>query len=43
VPKRCRAWKTVLFDRTNGEAGDYDAETSDAVMQFAIYGQIVFE
>ncbi len=43
VSRRNRAWKVVLFDRTNGEAGDYDAKSADAVMQFAIYGQIIFE
>lgn len=31
-------WQTVLFDRTNGREGDYDANTADAVMQFATIG-----
>lgn len=36
------AWQTVIFDRTNGEDGDYDANTADNVLQFAIYGQVIF-
>jgi hypothetical protein len=43
VPKNATAWRTVLFGETNGEEGDYAAATADAVMQFAIYGEIVFE
>lgn len=44
----CRAkgdaygWQTVLFDRTNGRDGDYDANTADAVLQFAIFGETVY-
>lgn len=30
----------VLFDRTNGEDGDYDANTADMVMQYAIFGEV---
>ena len=33
-------WQTVLFDRTNGEEGDYDANTADSVMQLATIGEI---
>ena len=36
--KSSYAWQTVTFDRTNGDEGDYDANTADSVMQFAIYG-----
>ncbi|QJD50294.1 hypothetical protein SEA_IWOKEUPLIKEDIS_91 [Mycobacterium phage Iwokeuplikedis] len=36
------AWQTVIFDRTNGEEGDYDANTADNVMQFAILGEVIF-
>jgi hypothetical protein len=31
-------WQTVKFDRTNGDDGDYDANTADSVMQFALIG-----
>lgn len=34
--------QTVLFDRTNGDEGDYDANTADCVMQFALLGYTVF-
>jgi hypothetical protein len=33
-------WQTVIFDRTNGAEGDYDANTADNVMQLAIFGEI---
>lgn len=33
-------WQMVLFDRTNGEDGDYDATTADSVMQLATIGEI---
>ncbi|ASZ75429.1 hypothetical protein PBI_JOSHKAYV_90 [Mycobacterium phage JoshKayV] len=36
------AWQTVIFDRTNGEEGDYDANTADNVLQFAIFGEVIF-
>ncbi|AXH46824.1 hypothetical protein SEA_ACOLYTE_81 [Mycobacterium phage Acolyte] len=36
------AWQTVIFDRTNGEEGDYDANTADNVLQFAIFGEAIF-
>lgn len=35
-------WQTVRFDRTNGEEGDYDANTADTVMQFALLGQAIY-
>ena len=35
-------WQTVKFDRTNGDEGDYDANTADSVMQFAIFGETVY-
>lgn len=35
-------WGTVLFDRTNGDEGDYDANTADSVMQFAVLGEAIF-
>lgn len=35
-------WQTVKFDRTNGEEGDYDANTADSVMQFATLGYTIF-
>ncbi|MGA7050819.1 MAG: hypothetical protein WBZ37_06010 [Mycobacterium sp.] len=35
-------WETVKFDRTNGDQGDYDANTADSVMQFATIGQVMF-
>lgn len=33
-------YQLILFDRTNGEDGDYDAATADMVMQFAIFGEV---
>lgn len=33
-------WQTVVFDRTNGQDGDYDANTADSVMQLAILGEV---
>ena len=36
------AWQTVEFDRTNGERGDYDANTADSVMQFALIGHAIY-
>lgn len=33
-------YQLILFDRTNGEDGDYDASTADMVMQFAIFGEV---
>lgn len=33
-------WELVKFDDTNGEDGDYDANTADMVMQFAILGEV---
>lgn len=36
------AWETVKFDRTNGDDGDYDANTADAVMQLATLGQVMY-
>lgn len=35
-------WQTVKFDQTNGEDGDYDANTADSVMQFAILGYAIY-
>lgn len=35
-------WQTVKFDRTNGAEGDYDANTADSVMQFAILGHTIY-
>ncbi|AHJ86699.1 hypothetical protein CRB1_88 [Mycobacterium phage CRB1] len=35
-------WELVKFDRTNGEDGDYDAGTADMVLQFAIFGEVIF-
>lgn len=35
-------WQTVEFDRTNGAEGDYDAGTADMVMQFAIFGEVIY-
>lgn len=40
--RKSYAWQTAVFDRTNGAEGDYDANTADNVLQFAIYGQIIF-
>jgi len=39
---RSYGWQTVIFDRTNGEDGDYDATTADEVLQLAIYGHVIF-
>lgn len=36
------ARQTILFGKTNGEQGDYDANTADAVLQFAIFGETIF-
>ena len=36
------AWQTVIFDRTNGDEGDYDANTADNVIQFAVFGEAIF-
>ena len=33
-------YQLILFDRTNGEDGDYDAGTADMVMQYAILGEV---
>lgn len=33
-------YQLIVFDRTNGEDGDYDANTADMVMQFAIFGEV---
>lgn len=33
-------YQLILFDRTNGEEGDYDANTADMVMQYAIFGEV---
>lgn len=33
-------YQLILFDRTNGEDGDYDANTADMVMQYAIFGEV---
>ncbi|QTF81510.1 hypothetical protein SEA_TARSUSIV_86 [Mycobacterium phage TarsusIV] len=45
-PSRARddwyGWQLVEFDRTNGEEGDYDADTADMVLQFAIFGEVRF-
>lgn len=35
-------WQTVKFDRTNGADGDYDANTADSVLQFAVFGHLVY-
>lgn len=35
-------WETVKFDRANGDDGDYDANTADAVMQFALIGHCIY-
>lgn len=39
---RSYGWETVKFDRTNGDDGDYDANTADSVMQFATLGQVMY-
>lgn len=39
---RSYGWQTVDFDRTNGADGDYDANTADNVMQFAVFGQVIY-
>ena len=36
------ARQTILFGKTNGAAGDYDANTADTVLQFAIFGKTTF-
>lgn len=36
------AWETVKFGKTNGDEGDYDANTADSVMQLATLGQTMF-
>lgn len=36
------AWQTVIYDRTNGAEGDYDANTADNVMQFALIGHAIY-
>ena len=41
-PKSWYGWQLVEFDRTNGDEGDYDAITADMVMQFAIFGQVIY-
>ena len=40
--ERSYGWQTVKFDRTNGAEGDYDANTADSVMQFALLGEVVY-
>jgi hypothetical protein len=35
-------WQTVRFGHTNGDKGDYDADTADLVLQFATLGKVVF-
>lgn len=36
------ARQTVKFSRTNGDEGDYDANTADSVLQFATLGHVIF-
>lgn len=35
-------WELVKFDQTNGEDGDYDANTADMVLQYAVFGQVIY-
>jgi hypothetical protein len=42
IAKGAYAWQTVMFDRTNGDDGDYDANTADNVMQFATIGHAIY-
>lgn len=42
APVGAYGWQTVEYDRTNGEDGDYDANTADSVMQFATLGYTIF-
>lgn len=35
-------WELVKFDRTNGDEGDYDANTADAALQFATLGYAIY-
>jgi len=32
----------LLLDRTNGEEGDYDAETADCIVQAGLFGEVVY-
>lgn len=42
LDKGSYAWELVRFDRTNGDEGDYDANTADAVLQFATLGYAIY-
>lgn len=42
IDKGSYAWELVKFDQTNGEDGDYDANTADNVIQFATLGYAIF-
>jgi hypothetical protein len=35
-------WQMVKFDRSNGNEGDYDANSADSVMQFALLGHNIY-
>ena len=35
-------YQLLEFDRTNGAEGDYDADTADMVMQYAIFGEVQY-
>lgn len=41
-PDGAYGWETVKFDRTNGDEGDYDANTADSVLQMATLGQVMY-
>lgn len=42
VDSESYAWQTVKFSDTNGDEGDYDANTADSVMQLATLGQVMY-
>lgn len=36
------AWQLVVANRTNGDEGDFDVTTADAVLQIAVLGKEVY-
>jgi hypothetical protein len=36
------AYQLVVADRTNGDDGDYDVTTADAIMQIAVLGEDIY-
>jgi hypothetical protein len=41
-PAKTYAYQMVLANRSNGDDGDYDVTTADAVMQIAVLGEEIY-